>query len=92
MRIDLEKLGVTRESLTRAVLSELGLSPEEAVVALAKELGVEVMNADDYRPNHPIENGEEVLTSQGAGRAAILTESELATLRDATAIQTRLFC
>lgn len=91
MQVDLSALGVTEEKLIDAVLSQTGLSREDAVVALANRLGVEIMKADDYKPNSPVQDGEEVLTTQGASRAAILTESEIAILRDATAIQQRLF-
>ena len=91
MQVDLNAFGVTEEKLIDVVLSQTGLSREDAVVALAERLGVEIMKADDYQPNAPVQDGEEVLTSQGAGRAAILTEREIAVLRDATAIQQRLF-
>ena len=91
MQVDLNAFGVTEEKLIDAVLSQTGLDREGAVIALANKLGVEIMKADNYRPNSPVQDGEEVLTSQGAGRAAILTESEIATLREATAIQQRLF-
>lgn len=91
MLIDLEKFGVSKETLVNAVLSETGLSREDAVVELAKTLGVEIQKVDDYQPNAPVTAGDEVLTTQGPGRAAILTEGELETLRNATAIQQRLF-
>jgi hypothetical protein len=91
MQVDLSRFGVTREVLINAVLSETGLSREDAVLALARELGVEIQKVDDYQPNVPVNDGDEVITTRGAGRAAILTESELETLRNATVIQQRLF-
>jgi len=92
MNLNLEALGVTRESLVQAILKETGLTPEGAVIALAEQLGVDIMKADDYQPTAAsLSSGDEVLTSEGAARAAILTESEIGTLREAAAIQTRLF-
>ena len=92
MNINLEALGITKEAVVRAVLEETGLTAEGAVKALAKELGVEVINADDYQPEaSALSNGAEVLTTEGAARAAILSDGEIATLREAAAIQTRLF-
>lgn len=92
MNINLEALGITKQAVVNAVLEETGLSREGAVIALAKELGVEIMNANDYKPETTtLSTGDEVLTSKGAARAAILTDSELNTLREAAAISTRLF-
>jgi hypothetical protein len=87
MNLNLEALGLTRESLTKAILSELNLSPEEAVVALAKELGVEVMDAKDYKPEtaapSAVSNGDFVPTVDGESKAAILNDEEVAILRSA---------
>ena len=41
MLLNLEALGVTEAALTQAVLTELDLTPEQAVAALAEKLGVE---------------------------------------------------
>ncbi len=92
MNINLEALGITKQAVVNAVLEETGLSAEEAVIALANELGVRIMNADDYKPeSNAISNGAEVLTTEGTARAAVLSEGEINTLREAAAISSRLF-
>ena len=93
LKLDLSALGVSEESLIDQVLAQTGLSREAAVIALADRLGVEIMKADDYEAAKPapVNDGDSVLTTRGAGRAAILTESEQATLREAAAISQRLF-
>jgi len=90
MNLNLEALGVTKESLINGVLAQTGLSAEDAVLKLANELGVEIAKAPDVRST-TISDGDSVLTSAGESRAAILTAAELATLKEAAAIQTRLF-
>lgn len=86
MNLNLEKLGVTEASLEKAVLSELGLTREEAVKALAEKFGV------DLNPTAGIvTSGSEVKTSEGVAKATILSDSELSTLREAAAISSRIF-
>lgn len=72
MNLNLEKLGITKESLTQAILSELSLSPEAAVEALAKELGVET-------------------AASVSAKAVEVSDSDVQILRQAAAIQTRIF-
>lgn len=86
MKINLEALGVTEGSLTKAVLSELGLSKEEAVLALADKFGVSL-----GKDSTTISTGDSVLTSEGESVAAVLTGAEIATLKEAAAISTRIF-
>ena len=85
--LNLETLGVTEEALEKSILSTLGLSREGAVKALAEKFGVSISAPESAVVN----SGDEVLTSQGASKAAILTESELSTLREAASITNRLF-
>jgi len=86
LTLNLETLGVTEESLTQSILSELGLSKEEAVLALADKFGVSLGSKSS-----PISNGDSVLTSQGESVAAVLTLAEAATLKQAAAISARIF-
>ncbi len=86
MNLNLEALGVTEASLEKAILSQLGMNREQAVNALAEKFGVEFNT-----PIAVVTNGAEVKTSEGVAKAAILSDSELKTLRDAAAISTRLF-
>ena len=51
MNAILDALGVTPAALTKAVLTELDMTPEEAIEALAEELGV----ASPARPEAVIE-------------------------------------
>ena len=88
--LNLAELGVTEEALEASILSTLGLSREGAVKALAEKFGVSLPSAE-VAVAAPISSGDEVLTSQGASTAAILTESELSTLREAASITNRLF-
>jgi len=86
LTLNLEALGVTEEALTNAILSELGLSKEEAVKALAESLGVPFSNGSST-----VKTGDSVATEQGESVAAIITDSDLATLKNAAAITQRLF-
>ena len=88
--LNLAELGVTEEALEASILSTLGLSREGAVKALAEKFGVSLPSAE-VAVAAPISSGDEVLTSQGASKAAVLTESELSTLREAASITNRLF-
>jgi len=88
--LNLAELGVTEEALEASILSTLGLSREGAVKALAEKFGVALPSAE-VAVAAPISSGDEVLTSQGASKAAILTDSELSTLREAASITNRLF-
>lgn len=88
--LNLAELGVTEEALEASILSTLGLSREGAVKALAEKFGVALPSAE-AAVAAPISSGDEVLTSQGASKAAILTDSELSTLREAASITNRLF-
>lgn len=85
MNLNLGALGVTPEVLEKALLSELGLSRKEAVHALANHFGVELNSGQ------PIKSGSTVVTEQGASTAQVITEAEVATLRDAAAISARIF-
>jgi len=86
LTLNLETLGVTEEALTQAVLNELGLSKEEAVASLAEKLGVSLNKTG---PN--ISNGDSVQTEQGESVATILTPGEANILKEAAAIQSRIF-
>lgn len=86
LTLNLEKLGVTEEALTQSILSELGLSKEEAVKALADKFGVSLSS----KPS-PVAQGDSVLTTQGESVAAVVTLAEAATLKQAAAISSRLF-
>ena len=88
--LNLETLGVTEEALEKSILSTLGLSREGAVKALAEKFGVS-LSAPESAVAAVVSSGDEVLTSEGASKAAILTESELSTLREAASITNRLF-
>lgn len=86
LTLNLEALGVTEEALTQSILSELGLSKEEAVKALADKFGVSLSSKSS-----PVAQGDSVLTTQGESVAAVVTLAEAATLKQAAAISSRLF-
>lgn len=86
LTLNLETLGVTEEALTQSILNELGLSKEEAVAALADKFGVSLSQG-----SNAISSGDSVLTSQGESVAAVLTNAEVATLKEAAAISARIF-
>lgn len=86
MNLNLEALGVTEASLEKAILSQLNLTREGAVKALAQKFGVDISPAATV-----VVNGAEVPTTEGTAKAAILSDSDLRTLREAAAISTRLF-
>ena len=90
LNLNLEALGVTEEALEKTILSTLGLSREGAVKALAEKFDVAIPSGEVVVAA-PVSAGDEVLTSQGASKAAILTEDELSTLRKAASITNRLF-
>lgn len=89
MIVDLSELGVTKESFVEAILTATGCgSREEAVNKLAGELGVKI--PEPFQPS-VISDGDTVQTSDGETQARVLTDSEVEILRQAAAIQTRLF-
>lgn len=87
LTLNLESLGVSEETLKNAILNELGITKEEALSRLAKQLGVEVPSPT----SSVISSGQTVQTDQGESVAQTLTPSEIATLREAAAIQSRIF-
>lgn len=96
MNLNLEKLGVTKESLINAVLAETGLTPEGAVIELAKTLGVEIMDARDYKPEPApvtaIRSGDRVETDQGAAEALIMSDGDFAAVKGAVNVLYGRFC
>jgi len=85
--LNLEKLGVSEKALENAILSELGLSREQAVKALAEKFGVDL----SAPAAGPVANGSTVKTTDGEATALILSDSELSTLKQAAAISNRIF-
>lgn len=86
LTLNLSSLGVSEASLERAILAELGMTREQAVKALADKFGVSLA-----APVTTIRDGARVATDKGDAVAQTLTADELATLRNAAQITSRLF-
>ncbi len=86
LTLNLEALGVSEAALEKSILSELGLTREEAVKALAAKFGVPFPSAAST-----VSAGDLVQTDQGESKAAILTQGEADCLKQAGAIAQRIF-
>jgi len=83
MQVNLESLGITEDVIINLVLSETGLTKEQAIEKLAERLGVDLSTG-------PIETGRMVNTSQGPAAANVLTQQEQETLKQASLILGRV--
>lgn len=84
LTLNLEALGVSEAALERTILSQLGMSREQAVKALADKFGVSLTSEAK-----PVQGGDTVKTVDGDTKAAILTPEEQRTLARAGEILNR---
>lgn len=75
MILNLSALGVSEQALTDAILSQLGMTKEQAVKALAEKLGVK-FGSDASA----VKTGDTVQTAQGAAKALVIDEADRAAL------------
>lgn len=81
LTLNLEALGVSEAALERTILSQLGMTREQAVKALAEKFGVDLTSK-----TQPVQNGDVINTVDGETKAAILTPEEQQVLARAGAI------
>ena len=81
LTLNLEALGVSEAALERTILSQLGMTREQAVKALAEKFGVDLT-----AQAQPVQNGDVIDTVDGQTKAAILTPEEQQVLARAGAI------
>lgn len=81
LTLNLEALGVSEAALERTILSQLGMTREQAVKALASKFDVS-LNPEPAQ----VKNGDVIDTVDGQTKAAILTPEEQRILSQAGAI------
>lgn len=79
------ELRVDEEVLTKAILDELDLTPEEAVSTLAEKLGVTLLSPTTAR------TGDQINTEHGTANAVVLSPEEINLLREANKLSQRIF-